>query len=385
MSDHYRYLIVGAGFTGAVLARQIASHLGERVLVIDKRRHAGGNAFDEFDDAGVLIHPHGPHIFHTNSPLVSSYLSQFTEWRAYEHRVGGYIDGRFVPIPFNITSMEVAFGPSEGRRLTKLLTDEFGLGSKVPILQMRQSASSEVRRVADFIYEKVFLNYNIKQWGLRPEELDPSVSARIPVHLSFDDRYFQDSFQFMPKNGYTRLFDAILNHPLIEVRTGVNFLEICDHIKFDRLIYTGPIDEFFGLSHGELPYRSLRFEMKTTQSPVTIQKVAQENYPTPREQHPYTRITEFRILTGQSGVEFTTQAFEYPISYSRGENEPYYPVPQANNQELYRKYSKEALKLKTVFFAGRLADYTYYNMDQAVARALACFSKEITGARSHDR
>jgi UDP-galactopyranose mutase len=384
--DHYRYLIVGAGFTGSVLAREIASKLGERVLVVDRRQHIAGNAFDELDHAGILIHRFGPHIFHTNSAAVFSYLSQFTTWRPYEHRVRGYVDGRFMPIPFNITSLEMAFGLSQGRHLTKLLTDEFGLGNKVPILKMRQSSSAETRRVADFIYEKVFLHYTTKQWGLRPEELDPSVSARVPVHLSYDDRYFQDDFQFMPEHGYTRVFQAILDHPLIEVQTGVGYPQICNDITFDRLIYTGPIDEFFEHSHGELPYRSLRFEMKTSRSSDTLQKVAQENYPTPLEQHPYTRTTEFRILTGQSEVEFTTQAFEYPIPYRRHENEPYYPVPKPDNQELYRKYMQQARKLKSVFFAGRLADYSYYNMDQAVARALACFSKEITGASNdaHD-
>lgn len=382
LSDRYRYLIVGAGFTGAVLARQIAAHLGERVLVIDRRPHIGGNAFDEYDDAGVLVHRYGPHIFHTNSQIVSSYLSQFTQWRPYQHRVVGYVDGRFIPIPFNITSMELTFGRTEGQRLAKLLTDEFGLDTKVPILRMRQSSSADIRKVADIIYEKVFLHYTIKQWGRRPEELDASVSARVPVHLSFDDRYFQDSFQFMPLHGYTQVFHAILDHALIEVRTGTDFRDIRSEVRYDRLIFTGPIDEFFELSFGELPYRSLRFDMKTIPSSSPVQTAAQQNYPTPPEQHAYTRITEFRILTGQSDVPFTTQAFEYPESYCRGSNEPYYPVPHESSQEIYRKYMKEALNLKNVFFAGRLADYSYYNMDQAIARALACFSKEIVAGAS---
>lgn len=370
-------LIVGAGFTGAVLAERIAAGLGEKVVLIDQRDHIGGNAYDYLNEHGVLIHKYGPHIFHTNAPRIVEYLSGFTEWRPYEHRVLGLVCGKWVPLPFNLTSMEQVFGMTEGTRLNGLLIDEFGAGERVPILKMRQSASPDVRRVADTIYENVFLHYTAKQWGMRPEDLDPSVSARVPVLLSRDDRYFQDSFQAMPAEGYTPLFTRMLDHPLIEVRMGQKFADFDGSEGFDRIVYTGPIDEFFGHIHGRLPYRSIRFDWRTEPAATPIQQATVENYPTPAEMHPYTRSTEFRLLTGQDGIGYTTRAFEFSESYEAGRNEPYYPVPQDENQELYRRYAAEAAKLENVHFAGRLADYNYYNMDQAVGRALACFEKEI--------
>ncbi|MFN0220001.1 MAG: UDP-galactopyranose mutase [Hyphomicrobium sp.] len=372
-----RTLVVGAGFTGSVLAERIATVLGKHVLVIDRRDHIGGNAFDYHDRHGVLIHKYGPHIFHTNSMRIANYLSGFTSWRPYEHRVMGWLNEQFVPLPFNLTSMEILFGNSEGGRLNKLLTDEFGIEVKVPILAMRQSKSPDVRRIADVIYEKVFLHYTKKQWGLTPEELDPAVSARVPVHLSRDDRYFQDSFQKMPSEGFATLFDRMLDHPLIEVRLGVSLKNIDGIEKLERVIFTGPIDEFFSGSHGSLPYRSIKFDFETTASEELVQSVATQNYPTEASQHAYTRSTEFRFLTGQSGVGYTTRVFEYPENYIPETNEPYYPVLREENRNTYRAYEAEAKKLKTVVFAGRLADYTYYNMDQAVGRALSCFEKQI--------
>jgi UDP-galactopyranose mutase len=377
---HRKWLIAGAGLTGAVLAERIARILGQSVLVIDRRSHIGGNVYDYLDESGVLVHRYGPHIFHTNAPAVAEYLSRFTHWHAYEHRVLGLVDGQFIPLPFNYTSMELVFGAREGARLNKLLTDEFGAEVKVPILKMKETRSCGIRRIADFIYEKVFLHYNLKQWGMPPEDLDPSVSARVPVHLSRDDRYFQDSFQKMPADGYTALVNRLLDHPLIEVRTGVSFRDVEASEKFGRIIFTGPIDEFFNYKHGGLPYRSLHFRMVSTPSEKPIQRVGQENYPTSAEEHPYTRTTEFRLLTGQDGIGCTTQAFEYPAPYVIGENEPYYPIPREDNREIYRKYKAEAAKLRTVLFAGRLADYNYYNMDQAVACALSCFEKHIVRA-----
>ncbi len=370
-------LIVGAGFTGAVLAERIASQLGERVVIIDRRKHVGGNAYDCVNEHGVIVHQYGPHIFHTNSEKVFAYLSQFTRWRLYEHRVRGLIDGQFVPLPFNLTSMETVFGISEGARLNKILTDEFGKNVKVPILKMRQSMSADTRKIADFIYEKVFLHYTQKQWGTKPEDLDASVSGRVPVHLSRDDRYFQDSFQFMPTDGYAQLFERLLAHDLIEVRPGVDFCTLGSLEPFDRVVYTGPIDEFFGYAHGRLPYRSIRFENITTEVEKPIQSATVENYPTPASEHLYTRSTEYRLLTGQVGVNHTTQSFEYPEAYVPSVNEPYYPVPREANRQIFRRYREDAAKLKKVVFAGRLADYNYYDMDQAVGRALSCFQKEI--------
>jgi UDP-galactopyranose mutase len=278
--------------------------------------------------------------------------------------------------------MELVFGGVEGARLSKLLTDAFGLGAKVPILKLREFALHDIRRVAEIIYEKVFLHYNIKQWGMRPDELDASVSGRVPVRLSRDDRYFEDGFQYMPADGFAALFRRMVDHPLIEVRTGVSFRDVAETERFDRVVYTGPIDEFFDYRHGHLPYRSIRFDMRTTPSATPVQCCTVENYPTPAEVHPYTRSTEFRLLTGQKDIGFTTQAFEFPEPYRPGENEAHYPIPREDNRELFRKYAADAAALKSVTFAGRLADYAYYNMDQAVGRALSCFEKEIApGAR----
>jgi UDP-galactopyranose mutase len=373
-----RFLVVGAGFTGATIAERIASQLGRRVLVIDRRDHTGGNAYDHHDEHGVLVHRYGPHIFHTNSPRIVEYLSQFAEWRPYEHRVTGWVDGQFVPLPFNLTSMEMVFG-QQAPHLNECLIGEFGAESKVPILKMRESSSQETRQIADLVYEKVFLHYTVKQWGVRPEDLDASVSARVPVHLSRDDRYFQDRFQIMPRDGYAALFARMLDHPLIEVQTGASFGEIDGSEEFERIIYTGPIDEFFGYEHGALPYRSIRFEFISRPSDKPVQGSAVENYPTPAAMHPYTRSTEFRWLTGQDDVDFTTQVFEYPEDYRPGVNEPYYPVPREENRGVFRKYEVMAARRSDVIFAGRLADYSYYNMDQAVARALSCFEKQIVG------
>ncbi|PTM41752.1 UDP-galactopyranose mutase [Bosea sp. 124] len=377
-----RTLIVGAGFSGAVIAERIASQLGRHVLLIDQRTHIAGNAYDCLDEHGVLIHKYGPHIFHTNSQRVVTYLSQFTGWTPYEHRVRGLVEGEWVPLPFNLTSFEILFGRSEGQRLIKLLTDEFGVGIKVPILDMRNSASGDVRRVADLLYEKVFLHYTVKQWGLRPEELDASVSARVPVMLSRDDRYFQDSFQFMPMDGYSSLFERMVAHPLIEVQTSLSYLDAVASEAFERIVFTGPIDEFFSHRHGALPYRSIRFDMRSEAAATPVQGWTVENYPTPAEQHPFTRSTEFRLLTGQHGISHTTRAFEYPEAFEAGKNEPYYPIPRAENRALFRLYEADARKLKTVHFVGRLADYNYYNMDQAVASALACFDRMIDKAAS---
>jgi len=375
------WLIVGAGLTGAVLAERIATQLGKRVIVIDRRGHFGGNTFDELDDAGVLIHRYGPHIFHTNSDKVVDYLSRFTEWRPYEHRVTGYVDGQMVPVPFNFKSMEMLFGEIEGRRLNKILSDEYGLEVKVPILKLRASKSRDVRLLADFIYEKVFLHYTLKQWGVPPESLDAGVSARVPVHLSYDDRYFQDKFQKMPANGYSAMIERMLAHHLIEFRPVTSLAEAMVSIKFNRMVYTGPIDEYFDTMYGPLPYRSVRFDLRRVASTGYIQGVGTENYPTPVEQHKYTRSTEYRFLTGQHEIEWTTRAFEYPEQYERAINEPFYPVPTEGNRHLFSRYYNELQKLGAVTFAGRLADYKYYNMDQAIAHALMVFDTDVLKQR----
>lgn len=367
------WLIVGAGFTGCTLAERIASQLGRRVLLIDQRPHIGGNAYDCHNQHSILIHKYGPHIFHTNSAKVWDYLSQFTQWRPYEHQVLAVVDGRKAPVPFNLNSLHLLFPAPHASRLETLLVEQYGAGAKVPILQMRQSAAGELAELADFVYRKFFYGYTLKQWELKPEELDPSVTARVPVHISRDNRYFQDKFQAMPQPGYTELFRRMLAHPKIEVLLDTSFLQLAGAVSFERMIFTGPIDEFFDYRHGELPYRSLRFE-SDTRDQAWFQEVGTVNYP---NEQAYTRITEQKHLTGQEAPK-TTLILEYPEAYRRGRNEPYYPIPRPENRERYQLYLEEARKLQgRVLFAGRLADYKYYNMDQVVARALMLFEEEV--------
>lgn len=367
------WLIVGAGFAGCTLAERIASQLGRKVLLVERRDHIGGNAYDYHDEHGILVHEYGPHIFHTNSRKVWDYLSRFTEWRPYYHHVLAVIDGKKVPVPFNLNSLYALFPPGYALRLENLLLEHYGFGTKVPILKLRASASGELRLLADYVYEKVFYGYTLKQWELTPEDLDPAVTARVPVSVSRDDRYFQDPYQSMPRLGYTEMFRRMLRHPNIRVLLNTDYREIVEEVKFDRMIYTGPIDAFFDYMHGPLPYRSLRWERLTVDE-ERYQEVGTVNYP---NEHDYTRITEQKYLTGQQAPK-TTLMIEYPERYVPGGNIPFYPIPQPQNRELYNRYLAEARKLtKAVVFAGRLADYKYYNMDQVVARALSAFEKEV--------
>jgi UDP-galactopyranose mutase len=371
------WLIVGAGFTGLVLAERIASQLGKKILVVERRNHIGGNAYDHYDDNGILVHRYGPHLFHTNSEKVWRYLSQFTEWHPYYHQVLALVDGKKVPVPFNLNSLYALFTPGYASKLEELLLKHYGFGSKVPILKLRREASGELHFLAEYIYEKVFYSYNLKQWGLTPEELGPGVTGRVPVHISRDDRYFQDKYQAIPKHGYTHLLQRIANHSNIKVLLNADYREIEGEVKFDGMIYTGLIDEFFDYMYGELPYRSLRFEF-SYHLVDTYQEVAQVNYP---NEQPYTRISEYKHITGQRAYG-TTVSIEYPLAYRRGQNLPYYPVPREENRKRYNLYLSEAESLNNkVLFAGRLADYKYYNMDQAVARALGMFEKQVAGGK----
>ena len=369
------WLIVGAGFTGLVLAERIASQLDKTVLVVEQRDHIGGNAYDHYDDNGILVHRYGPHLFHTNSEKVWRYLSQFTEWHPYEHRVLAQVDGRKVPVPFNLNSLYAVFAPGHASKLEELLRKHYGFGSKVPILKLRREASGELHSLAEYIYEKIFYGYNLKQWGLTPEELGPGVTGRVPVSVSRDNRYFQDRFQAIPKHGYTRMLQRVANHPNIKILLDTAYREIAGEVKFDGMIYTGLIDEFFDYVFGELPYRSLRFEFEY-HAVAKYQEVAQVNYP---DEQPYTRISEYKHITGQR-AHGTTVSIEYPLAYRREQNLPYYPVPREENRKRYNLYLSEAESLdQRVVFAGRLADYKYYNMDQAVARALGVFEKQVAG------
>lgn len=367
------WIVVGAGFTGAVVAERIASILDERVLVVDRRDHIAGNAYDYRDEDGLLVHKYGPHIFHTNSKRVWDYLSQFTEWRPYFHKVLGHIDGQLVPIPFNLNSIAQVFPSAMAERLSNKLIQRYGFGTKVPILKMRSDVDEELQFFSDYVYRKVFESYTLKQWELRPEDLDPSVSARVPIHVSRDDRYFQDSYQAMPVEGYTAMFRKILDHRNINVELSTDYKHVVENFSSSRVIYTGPIDQYFGYSHGHLPYRSLRFKHVPHPHEFAF-PVGTVNYP---NEFDFTRVTEMKRLTGDIGPR-SLLTEEYPEAYSVGTNEPYYPIPTTATTEALRPYRELARALDgRVWFAGRLGDYAYYNMDQACARAIALFEKQI--------
>ena len=363
----FDYLIVGAGFAGCVLAERLATLEDASVLVIDRRNHIAGNAFDYYDDAGVLVHKYGPHIFHTNSEKVFQYLSRFTAWRPYEHRVLTSVDGRLVPMPINADTLNQLYGLN----LTCHQVDEYLAKVAEPCAQIRTSEDVVVARVGRDLYEKFFRNYTRKQWALDPSELDASVTSRVPVRTTRDDRYFTDRFQAMPLNGYTRMFEKILDHPNIKVMLNTNYAEIKDEFQFGQLIFTGPVDEYFDYCYGKLPYRSLHFEHQTHDK-ARYQDAAVVNYP---NEHAYTRVTEFKYLTGQDHSK-SSIVFEHP----RAEGDPYYPIPQPQNAELYAKYKALGEALPDVHFAGRLGTYKYYNMDQVVAQALTLADKLIAKA-----
>jgi UDP-galactopyranose mutase len=353
----FDYLIVGAGFAGAVVAERMARCFGKKVLVVDRRSHIGGNAYDHYNDDSVLVHRYGPHIFHTNSEQVFQYLSQFTSWRQYEHRVLASVDGKLVPIPINLNTVNLLYGLN----LTSEQLEAFFAARAESRPSIRTSEDVVVSKVGRDLYEKLFRNYTRKQWGRDPSELDAQVTARIPVRTNRDDRYFTDRFQVMPKHGYTRMFENMLDHPNITLALGVDYRDLVNDTQFRELIYSGPIDEFFGFRFGELPYRSLRFQHETLNTDY-LQPVAVINYP---NDHAYTRVTEFKHLTGQVNRR-TSVVYEYPAS----EGDPYYPVPTPENGALYKRYAELASSTKRVHFVGRLGTYRYYNMDQVVAQAL---------------
>ena len=363
----FDYLIVGAGYAGSVLAERLARVNDKKVLIIDKRPHIAGNAYDHYNDQGILVHKYGPHIFHTNSREVFDYLSQFTEWRRYEHRVLASVDGQLVPIPINLDTVNKLYGLN----LTSFQVEEFFRSVAEPREEIRTSEDVIVSKVGRELYEKFFRNYTRKQWDLDPSELDASVTARVPTRTNRDDRYFTDSYQAMPLHGYTRMFENMLDHKNIKIMLKVDYREAAKYIPYKQLIYTGPVDEYFDYRHGKLPYRSLEFKHETHNTAV-YQPAPVVNYP---NEHPYTRITEFKYLTGQEHSK-TSIVYEFP----RAEGDPYYPIPRAENAELYKKYQQLAAATPNVHFVGRLATYKYYNMDQVVAQALSVFSK-ITGTK----
>lgn len=372
--NNFDCIAVGAGYAGAVFAR-CAAEKGKRVLVIEKRGHIGGNAYDEYDEKGVLIHKYGPHIFHTNDKKVFDFLSRFTEWNGYMHKVVARVKDREIPVPFNLNSLAATFG-EEADGLEKLLTDTFGAETKVPIIKLRENGDPALSRIAEYVYENVFLHYTLKQWGMKPEEIDPATTARVPVFISRDDRYFQDTYQGLPTDGYTPMFEKMLDHPNITVELNTDARDRLTFgsngvISFDgepfngQVIYSGELDELFGRVNGALPYRTLDFEFENIDAP-RYQSHGTVNYTVDM---PYTRITEFKHMTLQE-CESTTIVREYSRAAAEGDT-PYYAIISPENNALYQKYADIAARYPNLHALGRLAEYKYYNMDAIAGRAIA--------------
>jgi len=362
----YDFVIVGAGFAGSVMAERLASQLNKKVLLIEKRSHIGGNAYDEYDENEILVHKYGPHIFHTNSKKVFNYLSKFTEWRFYEHKVLAKLDNEFYPIPINRITLNKLYNL---KLKTKNDVENYLKEMRQNRKPIKNSEDIIVNQVGYDLFDKFFKHYTKKQWKLEPKQLSPLVCGRIPVRFDDDCRYFSDKFQFMPENGYTKMFERMLSHSNIEIILNTDYKSILNKINYKRMIYTGPIDYFFDYKFGKLPYRSVRFEFKNFKK-ERIQQAVVVNYVDQTEE--FSRVTEYKFLTGTAS-KATTLSFEY----SQIEGEPYYPVPTEENRKLYLLYKKESEKLKNVIFCGRLAEYQYYNMDQVVANSLNIFNSVI--------
>jgi UDP-galactopyranose mutase len=360
----FDFLIVGSGFAGCVLAERIASNLNKKVLIVEKRDHIGGNCFDYYNEDGLLVHKYGPHYFRTNDKRIFHYLSQFTQWHYCHYRILAFVDGRLLSFPINLDTINELYGTN----LSVFEMEHFFEKAREIPPEIKTSEDVVVAQVGRSLYEKFFKGYTEKQWGLGASQLDPTVCRRIPFRTNRDGRYFDDKYQAMPKAGYSRMFETMLRHPQIHIMLKTDYKEILDLVPFNRMVYTGPIDEFFDHKFGTLPYRSLRFEFETLDQ-EWYQPVSQVNYP---NDYDFTRIVEIKHATGQRHHK-TTIVREYPS----GEGEPYYPIPNAENHLLYEKYKKEADRLKTVHFVGRLAEYKYYNMDEVVALALLVFENEI--------
>lgn len=358
----YHYVVVGAGFAGCVLAERLASQRDKKILLIDRRNHIAGNAYDSYNEEGILIHNYGPHVFHTNDERVYRYLSQFTAWRQYEHRVLSSVNGKLVPIPINRNTLNTLLGL---HLQTQNDVELFFNSEKVAYNEITNSEEFVTSRIGKRLFGLLYEGYTRKQWGIEPKELAPSVCGRIPIRTNTDDRYFEDTFQSIPAEGYTKMFEKIIAHPNIHLSLKTGFNDVPSS-NFDKVIYTGPIDEFFQYLYGTLPYRSLKFEHEIIHKEF-FQSAASINFP---NEFDYTRISEWKYITGQKHSH-TAITREYP----QAEGEPYYPIPSAKNEQQYQRYEKETTKLKTVYFVGRLATYRYYNMDQVTAQALKTFEK----------
>ena len=368
----YDYLIVGAGFAGSVLAERLARIANKKVLIIDKRNHIGGNAYDHYDEAGILVHKYGPHIFHTNSKDVYEYLSSYTEWRNYQHKVLASVDGQLLPIPINLNTINKMYG------LT-LSSDDV-----ISFLESRAEKINDIRTSEDVVlnsvgrelYEKFFRSYTKKQWDLDPSQLSAAVTARIPTRTNRDDRYFTDTYQVMPLHGYTRMFEKMLDHKNIHIMLNTDYRDVLGEVNYKKMIFTGPVDEYFDYRFGKLPYRSIEFKFETLDQ-EQFQETGTINYP---NDYAFTRITEFKYLSGQKNKK-TSVVYEFPKS----EGDPYYPIPKPDNATLYQRYRELTLQMENTYFVGRLATYKYYNMDQVVAQALSTFKKILGEMEQSDQ
>ena len=373
----YDCIIAGSGIAGAVAARKLAEEGNKKVLVIERRNHIGGNCYDCFDEHGILIHEYGPHIFHTGDESVREYLSRFTEWYDFGHEVAAAVDGKLIPIPFNLNTLHVVYEEEKADRLEQKLIAEYGEGSRVPIMKLRESNDPDVREIAEYVYKNIFLCYTMKQWGQTPEEISPEVTGRVPIVISYDNRYFKDKYQGVPKDGFTPMFEHMLNHENIEVWLNTDCTDVLSFVDgkiyfqgemFEgTLIYTGAIDELFDCRFGRLPYRSLdfRFEHYDRDS---YQNHSVVNYTVSED---FTRITEFKFLTGQQNTDGTTIVKEYPFAYTGAEGEiPYYAILEEANEKLYEKYKRLTEDYKDFYLLGRLAEYKYYNMDAMALKAM---------------
>lgn len=373
----YDCIIVGAGIAGATVARKLAEESNKKVLVLERRNHIGGNCYDKPDDHGILIHEYGPHIFHTGDEGVREFLSRFTKWYDFGHEVVAKVGDQLIPVPFNLNTLHMVYDKEKAERLEKKLIEEYGLDSRVPIMKLRESTDADVREIADYVYKNVFLYYTMKQWGQTPEEISPEVTGRVPVVISYDNRYFKDKYQSVPVDGFTPMFAAMLDHPNIEVRTGVDCSDVLDFedgkIYFEKaeftgdLVYTGALDELFDCKFGRLPYRSLNFKFEHLDQD-SFQDHSVVNYTVSED---FTRITEFKFLTGQKDTDGTTIVREYPFAYTGAEGEiPYYAILNAENEALYEKYRLLTEDFDKFRLLGRLAEYKYYNIDAMCRKAM---------------
>ncbi len=373
----YDCIIVGAGIAGATVARKLAEESNKKVLVLERRNHIGGNCYDKLDDHGILIHEYGPHIFHTGDEGVREFLSRFTKWYDFGHEVVAKVGDQLIPVPFNLNTLHMVYDKEKAERLEKKLIEEYGLDSRVPIMKLRESTDADVREIADYVYKNVFLYYTMKQWGQTPEEISPEVTGRVPVVISYDNRYFKDKYQSVPVDGFTPMFAAMLDHPNIEVRTGVDCSDVLDFedgkIYFEKaeftgdLVYTGALDELFDCKFGRLPYRSLNFQFEHL-AQDSFQDHSVVNYTVSED---FTRITEFKFLTGQKDTDGTTIVREYPFAYTGAEGEiPYYAILNAENEALYEKYRLLTEDFDKFHLLGRLAEYKYYNIDAMCRKAM---------------